>query len=96
MLAFASPAALSFAMPFSPSIVSSGEDQDVYLLVDQFGRRLGRLATAAFFNRIGHERSLVETTKLRRPTAKIKLGHLRMDCMTQIRPAEATERDDGN
>jgi hypothetical protein len=29
-------------MPFSPSIVPSGEDQDVYLLLDQFGERLGR------------------------------------------------------
>jgi len=29
-------------MPFSPSIVPSGEDQDVYLLLDQFGGRLGR------------------------------------------------------
>ncbi len=29
-------------MSFSPSIVPSGEDQDVYLLLDQFGRRLGR------------------------------------------------------
>jgi hypothetical protein len=29
-------------MPFSPSIVPSCEDQDVYLLRDQFGDRLGR------------------------------------------------------
>ena len=29
-------------MPFSPSIVPSGEDQNVYLLLDQFGGRLGR------------------------------------------------------
>jgi hypothetical protein len=29
-------------MPFSPSIVPSGEDQDVYLLLDQFGEWLGR------------------------------------------------------
>jgi hypothetical protein len=29
-------------MPFSPSIVPSGEDRDVYLLLDQFGGRLGR------------------------------------------------------
>jgi hypothetical protein len=29
-------------MPFSPSIVPSCEDQDVYLLLDQFGERLGR------------------------------------------------------
>jgi hypothetical protein len=29
-------------MPLSPSIVPSGEDQDVYLLLDQFGRQLGR------------------------------------------------------
>jgi hypothetical protein len=32
----------SARMPFSPSIVPSGEDQDVYLLLDQFGGRLGR------------------------------------------------------
>jgi hypothetical protein len=29
-------------MPFSPSIVPTGEDQDVYLLLDQFGGRLRR------------------------------------------------------
>jgi hypothetical protein len=29
-------------MPFSPSIVPLGEDQDVYLLLDQFGGPLGR------------------------------------------------------
>ena len=29
-------------MPFSPSIVPSSEDQDDYLLLDQFGGRLGR------------------------------------------------------
>ena len=28
-------------MPFSPSIVPSGEDQDVYLLLNRFGQRLG-------------------------------------------------------
>jgi hypothetical protein len=29
-------------MPFSPSIVPSENDQDVYLVLDQFGRSLGR------------------------------------------------------
>jgi hypothetical protein len=29
-------------MPCSPSIAPSGEDQDVFLLLDQFGERLGR------------------------------------------------------
>jgi hypothetical protein len=29
-------------MPFSASIVPSGTDHDVYLLLDQFGERLGR------------------------------------------------------
>jgi hypothetical protein len=29
-------------MPFAPSIAPSCEDQDVYLVRDQFGQRLGR------------------------------------------------------
>jgi hypothetical protein len=29
-------------MPFSPSIVPDGADQDVYLVLNQFGERLGR------------------------------------------------------
>ena len=32
----------ALCMPFSPSIVPSGNDQDVYLVLDQFGRSLGR------------------------------------------------------
>ena len=32
----------SVAYAFSPSIVPTGEHQDVYLLLDQFGGRLGR------------------------------------------------------
>ena len=30
-------------MPFSPSIVPSDEDHEVYLLLDQLGQRLGRV-----------------------------------------------------
>jgi hypothetical protein len=29
-------------MPFSPSIVPEGTDHDVYLVLNQFGERLGR------------------------------------------------------
>jgi hypothetical protein len=43
-------------MPFSPSIVPPGEDQDVYLALDQLGLQLGRVwrETADFETLIRH------------------------------------------
>jgi hypothetical protein len=41
VLAFALIAG-ALRMPFSPSIVPSENDQDVYLVLDQLGRSLGR------------------------------------------------------
>jgi hypothetical protein len=42
VLAFSDQLGGVLSMSFSPSIVPDGADQDIYLVLNQFGERLGR------------------------------------------------------